>query len=126
MLHFSSFIIVVNSSWLISASASALDIIFYMLFNVLPANKTVSLCFVLFSSFWKVFFVILLLRENTKSRLVLFIPVNRPITLTNEAIETLSIAADKASKVLSTESNAATYLLSVVLIVSLSWISAIK
>ena len=92
----------VNSSWVISFSVSSLDTIFSMLFNVLPVNKAILLCF--FFSFLIVFkrvLAILLLIENTKLRLALVFPTDAPITVTNEALEMPPFADDKANKILS-------------------------
>ena len=47
------------------------------------------------------FFMILVVKENTRPKLGLAIPTGASITLTKEIIYTLPLVADKATKILS-------------------------
>ena len=69
---------------------------------------------------------IALLIENTKLRLVLVLPTGTSITVGNQADEPPQITVDKTNDVVSKKLNAATYLLDVLLTVSLWQISKIK
>ena len=64
--------------------------------------------------------------ENVRLRLSLAIPTGVPITVANDTIEMLPLVADKTIKSLSKLSKEATYILRLLLINSLSLISAIK
>ena len=64
--------------------------------------------------------------ENARLKLALIIPTGAPITVANDAIEMLPVATDKTIYDLSKYSKEAIYLLSLLLISSLSLISAMK
>ena len=64
--------------------------------------------------------------ENARLRLALVIPIGAPITVAKDAIETPPLATDKTIKGLSKLSKKGMYLLSFLLINSLSLISAIE
>ena len=64
--------------------------------------------------------------ENVRLQLALIVPMGAPITVTNDAIEMLPVATDETINDLSKYSNEAIYLLRILLISSLSLISAIK
>ena len=64
--------------------------------------------------------------ENARLKLPLIIPIGAPMTVANDAIEMLPVATDKTIKDLSKDSEEAIYLLSLLLINSLSLISATK
>ena len=91
-----------------------------MVFNLLLPSITKLLCF------YFVPFAIPVVIETKKLKPAPAIPTDVPITLVNEAIETLPPVADKAIKDLSKQSKAETYLLSLLLTDSLSRISAIE
>ena len=64
--------------------------------------------------------------ENIRLQLALIVPMGAPITVANDAIEMLPVATDETINDLSKYSNEAIYLLRILLISSLSVISAIK
>ena len=64
--------------------------------------------------------------KNAKLKHALAIPTGTPVPVANDAIEMLLFVADKTIKYLSKQSKVAIYLLSFLLINSLSRISAIK
>ena len=64
--------------------------------------------------------------ENVRLQLALIVPMGAPITVANDAIEMLPVATDETINDLSKYSNEAIYLLRILLISSLSVISAIK
>ena len=98
-----------------------------MLFNLLLASITTSLCFYfLFLVVLNNFFTILAVTENARLQLALVIPTDGPITVAYHAIEMLPVATDKTNNDLSKYSKEATYLLRFLLISSLSLIFAIK
>ena len=73
-----------------------------MLFNLLLANITILLCFFfLFRVVFNNFFSIPVEIENARLKLALAIPTGAPITVANDAIEMVSLAADNAIKDLS-------------------------
>ena len=76
-------------------------------------------CFLIF------FFTILVVKENATLKLALDLPTDAPITLANEAVATSSFLAHKTVKDLSKLPKAEIYLLSLLLILCLSQISAI-
>ena len=64
--------------------------------------------------------------ENARPKLALIIPTGAPMTVANDAIELLPVVTDKTINDLSKHSKEAIYLLSLLLINSLSLISATK
>ena len=95
---FSSLIIVSKSSWIISISASAFDVLLSLLFNLL----LLLLCFIfLFLIVFKNFFTNPDVIENVKPQLAPIIPAGAPITYVNNAIEILPDNIDKTFKALS-------------------------
>ena len=64
--------------------------------------------------------------ENARLKLALIIPTGAPMTVANDAIEMLPVVTDKTINDLSKYSKEAIYLLSLLLINSLSLISATK
>ena len=67
-----------------------------MLFNLLLANITILLCFFfLFLVAFNNFFTSPVHNENARLRLALAIPTGIPITVVNDAIETLPIVTDR-------------------------------
>ena len=90
-----------------------------MLFDL----ATVLLFFLFLSCCFNNFFIIPVVKENTKT---LANPAGTPITLVKEIILIPPDVADKIIKVLSIYLKAATYLLSFLLIVFLSWMSVSK
>ena len=82
--------------------------------------------FHLISYFFKNFFTNPVVIENVRLQLALIIAMGAPITVANDAIEMLPVATDETINDLSKYSNEAIYLLRVLLISSLSLISAIK
>ena len=71
-----------------------------MLFNLLLANITTLLCFFfLFRVVFNNFFTIHVVTENEKLKLAPAIPTGAPITVANDAIEMLSLVADKTVKI---------------------------
>ena len=75
-----------------------------MLFNFLPANITIFLCFFfLFLVVLTIVFNNYLYKScrNRRLRFALAIPTGVPITVANDAIEMLQLVADKAIKDLS-------------------------
>ena len=75
-----------------------------MLFNLLVAKITVSLCFFfLFRVAFNNFFTISVEAENARLKYALAIPTGAPITVAKDVIETLPLVADKAIKDLSKE-----------------------
>ena len=64
--------------------------------------------------------------ENARLKLALIIPTGAPITVANDAIEMLPVVTDKTINDLSKYSKEAIYLLSLLLINSLSLIAATK
>ena len=79
---------------------------------------------VLLISFY--FFTIPVDIENARLKLALAIPAGAPITVANDAIEMLPLFADKTIKDLPKLSKEAIYLISLLLINSLSLVSAMK
>ena len=82
--------------------------------------------FHLISYFFKNFFINPVVIENVRLQLALIVPMGAPITVANDAIEMLPVATDETINDLSKYSNEAIYLLRILLISSLSVISAIK
>ena len=67
-----------------------------MLFNLLLASITISLCFFfLFPVVFNSFFMIPVEIENARLRLALTIPTGAPIIVANDVIETLPVVIDK-------------------------------
>ena len=98
-----------------------------MLFTLLLANIIILLCFFfLFRLVFNSFFTIPEDNENVRLRLALPIPTGVPITDANDAIEMLPLVADKTIKDLSKLSKEVIYLLSLLLINSLSLTSALR
>ena len=64
--------------------------------------------------------------ENARLKLALIIPTGAPMTVANDAIEMLPVVTDKTINDLSKYSKEAIYLLSLLLINSLSLIAATK
>ena len=64
--------------------------------------------------------------ENARLKLALIIPTGAPITVANDAIEMLPVVTDKTINDLSKYSKEAIYLLSLLLVNSLSLISATR
>ena len=78
---FSSLIIVIKSSRLISLFINASDILLFMLFNLLLANIEILLCFFfLFLVVFNSFFTMPVKIENARLKLSLTIPAGTPIT----------------------------------------------
>ena len=72
------------------------------MFNLLLGNIAILLCFfLLFLVVFNNFFTRNVDNENGKLRLALAIPTDFLITVANDAIETLSLVADKTIKDLS-------------------------
>ena len=92
---FASLIIISKSSWLISLSISALDILFSMLFNLLLASITILLCFFFLFLVFKNLFTNPDVIENVKPQLAPIIPAGAPIAVANDAIEMMSDNIDK-------------------------------
>ena len=82
--------------------------------------------FFLFRVVFNSFFTIPVDNENVRLRLAVYIPTGVPITVANDVIEILPLVADKTIQDLSKQSQKAIYLLSLLLINSLSLISATK
>ena len=102
-------------------------ILLYMLFNLLLANITILLYFLfLFCLVFNHFFTIPVRIENERLKLALSIPISGVITVTNDVVELILLVTDKTIQDLSTYSKEAIYLLSVLLINSLSLTSATK
>ena len=76
--------------------------------------------------FFNSFFIIPVEIENARLKLALAINTGAPITVANDALEILSVATDKIINDPSKLSKEAIYLLSVLLINSLSLISATR
>ena len=71
-----------------------------MLLNLLQANITILLCFYfLFCVVFNKFFTVPVVIKNAK--LAIAIPTGAPVTVANDAIETLLLVADKTIKDLS-------------------------
>ena len=84
------------SSWLISLFISASDILLSMLFDLLLANITMLMCFLLlFLVVFNSFFMIPVEIENARLKLALIIPTGAPMTVANDAIEMLPVVTDK-------------------------------
>ena len=64
--------------------------------------------------------------ENARLKLALIIPTGAPMTVANDAIEMLPVVTDKTINDLSKYSKEAIYLLSLLLVNSLSLISATR
>ena len=80
---------------------SALDIIFSLLFNLLRFTKIILLCYIFFSLIvFKSCGAILSLIENTKLRLALVIQPCATTAVANEAMEIVTLVADKTNKIL--------------------------
>ena len=78
------------------------DILLSILFNLLPASITILLCFFfLFLVAFNNFFTSPVHNENARRRLALAVPTSLPITVVNDAIETMPRVTDKIIKVLS-------------------------
>ena len=75
--------------------------------------------------FFNFFFTILVVKESATLKLALDLPTDAPITLANEAVATSLLLAHKTVKELSKLPKAEIYLLSLLLILCLSQISAI-
>ena len=72
-----------------------------MLFNLLFASIRILLCFlILFLVICNTFFFIPVVKENTRIKLQVAIPVGTPITLAKEIIVTTPLVADKTIKTL--------------------------
>ena len=98
-----------------------------MLFNLLLANIPILLSFYfLFRVNFNNFFTIPVEMKNTRLKLALAIPTGAPMKVANDAIEMLPLVADKTNKDLSKQSKEPIYLLSLLLINSVSLISATK
>ena len=98
-----------------------------MLFNLLLASITILLCFFfLFLVVFNSFFMIPVEIENARLKLALIIRTGAPMTVANDVIEMLPVVTDKTINDLSKYSKEAIYLLSLLLINSLSLISATK
>ena len=98
-----------------------------MLFNLLLTSITILLCFfLLFIVVFNSFFMIPVEIENARLKLALIIPTGAPITVANDAIEMLPVVTDKTINDLSKYSKEAIYLLSLLLVNSLSLISATR
>ena len=67
-----------------------------------------------------------ILIRNTTLTIALAIPTGVPMTVVNEAQETALDAPDQTSKVLSAQPSAVIYVLSVLLLFFLPWLSATK
>ena len=81
---------VIKSSWLISLFINVSDILLSMLFNLLPANITILLCFLsYFLLFLTVFFTFPVEIENARLIFALAIPTGAPMTVANDAKEML-------------------------------------
>ena len=79
------------SSWLISLFISASDILLSMLFDLLLANITMLLCFLLlFLVVFNSFFMIPVEIENARLKLAIIIPKGA-----NDEIEMLPVVIDK-------------------------------
>ena len=98
---FSSLIIVIKSSGLISLFINASDVLIYVLFNLLLANMTIWLCFFFLFLVFNRFFTIPIKIENARLKLALTIPTGAPITVANDAIEMLPVGANKTTNDLS-------------------------
>ena len=73
-----------------------------MLFHLLSASMAIVLCFFfLFLMIFNNFFIIPVVKENTRVKLALAIPTGTPITLAKEIMDTPTLVADKTIKVLS-------------------------
>ena len=66
-----------------------------MLFNLLPANITVFLCFFFLFHVLNSFFTIPVKIDNVRLKLALTIPTGASITIANDAIELLPVVTDK-------------------------------
>ena len=98
-----------------------------MLFNLLLATLAILLCFSsYFLLFLSVFFTIPVEIESARLKLALAIPTVAQITAANNSIEMLPVVTDKTIYESSKQSKEARYLLSLLLINSLSLISALK
>ena len=81
---------------------NVLDILLSILFNLLLANITNLLCFFfLFRVAFNNFFTSPVHNENARLRLALVVPIGIPMTVANDAIETLPLATDRTIKDLS-------------------------
>ena len=75
-----------------------------MLFNLLLSSITIFFFFSIFFLFLVIsnsFFIIPVVKENTRVKLALPIPTGTPITLVKEIIDNPPLVADKTIKVLS-------------------------
>ena len=87
-----------------------------MLFSLILANIRVLSCFYfLFRVMLSNFFIIPVVRETIKVKLALAIAIGAPAKLTEDIIQTPPLVVPKTIKILSMQSNAATYLLSFLL-----------
>ena len=80
---------------------NAAGVLLSMLFNLLLANITISLCFFLILVVFNSFFVIPVQIENARLKLALAILTGAPVTVANDAIEMLPVVTDKTIKDLS-------------------------
>ena len=98
-----------------------LQIFCFLYCYLLLANITILLCFFfLFLVVFNNFFTSSVDNENVRLRLALAIPTGVPITVANDATEMLPFVADKTIKDLSKQLKEAIYLLSLLLIKSIS------
>ena len=73
-----------------------------MLFNLLLADITISLCFfILFRVVYNNFFTIPIITENAELKIALAIPTGATITVANDVIDIQPLVADKKIKDLS-------------------------
>ena len=93
-----------------------------MLFNLLLAKIKILLCFFfLFLVIFNNFFIIPIVKENTRLKLALVTLAGTPIALIiKKIIDIPPLVADKTVKALSKYSKAAMYLLSFLLVIFLS------
>ena len=97
-----------------------------MLFNLLLDSITILLCFFFLFLVVFSFLMIPVEIENARLKLAFTIPTGAPITVENDEIEMLPLIRDKTINDLSKHSKEAIYFLSLLLINSLSLISATK
>ena len=97
-----------------------------MLFNLLLDSITILLCFFFLFLVVFSFLMIPVEIENARLKLAFTIPTGAPITVENDEIEMLPLIRDKTINDLSKYSKEAIYFLSLLLINSLSLISATK
>ena len=97
----------------------------YLSFNTIWFTSIIILLFFfyLFLVISNSFFIIPVAKENTRAKSTLAIPAGTPVKLVKEIIHIYLLVADKTIKVLSKQSKAAMYLISILPNVFLSWIS---